>query len=91
MMMHQTMLPSKILGWWCRAVKWLALRFLAKPRPMTTGWEGRLTQDPRCPRCSAMLAETLTAKELEVEVGDEQRKVRIAYCGRCGSAVGLLA
>ena len=53
--------------------------------------EGRLTQDPRCPRCSAMLAETLTAKELEVEVGDEQRKVRIAYCGRCGSALGLFA
>ena len=53
--------------------------------------EGRLTHDPRCPRCSAMLAETLTAKELEVEVGDEQRKVRIAYCGRCGSALGLFA
>jgi ribosomal protein S27AE len=53
--------------------------------------EGRLTQDPRCPRCSAMLAETLTAKELEVEVGDEPRKVNIAYCGRCGSALGLFA
>ena len=53
--------------------------------------EGRPTQDPRCPRCSAMLAETLFVKELEVEVGDEQRKVRIAYCGRCGSAVGLFA
>jgi DNA-binding CsgD family transcriptional regulator/ribosomal protein S27AE len=53
--------------------------------------EGRLTQDPTCPRCSAMLEETLTARELEVGVGDEPRKVRIAYCGRCGSAVGLFA
>ena len=53
--------------------------------------EGRQTQDPRCPRCSAMLEETLTVKELEVEIGDEQRKLRIAYCGRCGSAVGLFA
>ena len=53
--------------------------------------EGRLTQDPMCPRCSTKLAETLTVKELEVEVGDEQRKVRIAYCGRCGSALGLFA
>jgi uncharacterized protein with PIN domain len=44
---------------------------------------------PRCPRCSTKLAETLTVKELEVEVGDEQRKVRIAYCGLCGSALGL--
>jgi NMD protein affecting ribosome stability and mRNA decay len=53
--------------------------------------EGRLTQDPRCPRCSAMLEETLRVKELEVGVGDKPRKVRIAYCGRCGSAVGLFA
>jgi ATP-dependent Clp protease ATP-binding subunit ClpC len=53
--------------------------------------EGRLTQDPRCPRCSTKLAETLTVKELEVEVGDEQRKVRIAYCGLCGAALGLFA
>jgi ATP-dependent Clp protease ATP-binding subunit ClpA/DNA-binding CsgD family transcriptional regulator len=53
--------------------------------------EGRLTQDPRCPRCSTKLAETLTVKELEVEVGDEQKKVRIAYCGLCGSALGLFA
>jgi D-arabinose 1-dehydrogenase-like Zn-dependent alcohol dehydrogenase len=37
------------------------------------------------------LAETLTVKELDVEVGDEQRKVRIAYCGLCGSALGLFA
>ena len=53
--------------------------------------EGRLTQDPRCPRCSTELAETLTVKELDIEVGDEQRKVRIAYCGLCGSALGLFA
>lgn len=51
----------------------------------------RLTQDPRCPRCSAMLEETLRVKELEVGVGDKPMKVRIAYCGRCGSAVGLFA
>jgi hypothetical protein len=37
------------------------------------------------------LAETLTVKELEVEVGDEQRKVRIACCDLCGSALGLFA
>ena len=53
--------------------------------------QGRLTQDPRCPRCSAMLEETLRVKELEIGVGDKPMKVRIAYCGRCGSAVGLFA
>jgi len=53
--------------------------------------EGRLTQNRMCPRCSAMLEETLTVKELEVGVDDKPRKVRIAYCGRCGSAVGLFA
>ena len=53
--------------------------------------EGRLTQDPRCPRCSAMLEETFRVKELEVGVGDKPMKVRIAYCGRCGSAFGLFA
>jgi ribosomal protein L34E len=53
--------------------------------------EERLTQDPRCPRCRAMLEETLRVKELEVGVGDKRRKVRIAYCGRCCSAVGLFA
>jgi hypothetical protein len=38
-----------------------------------------------------MLEQTLRVKELEVRVGDEPRKLRIAYCGRCGSAVGLCA
>jgi hypothetical protein len=49
------------------------------------------TQDPRCPRCSAMLEQALAVKELEVSVGEAPRRVRIAYCGRCGSAVGLFA
>ena len=53
--------------------------------------EARLTRGPRCPRCSAMLEQTLTVKELKVSVGDEPRKVTIAYCGRCGFAVGLFA
>ena len=51
----------------------------------------RGTQDPRCPRCSAILEETLRIKELGVGVGDKPMKVRIAYCGRCGSAVGVFA
>jgi hypothetical protein len=38
-----------------------------------------------------MLEQTLTVKELEVRVGDEPRMVTIAYCGRCGSAVGPFA
>jgi len=38
-----------------------------------------------------VLEQTLTVKELEVRVGDDPMKVRIAYCGRCGSAVGLFA
>ena len=33
--------------------------------------EGRRTQDPKCDRCSAMLEETLTVKELEVRFGDK--------------------
>jgi hypothetical protein len=46
--------------------------------------EAGLTRGPACPRCSAMLEQTLTVTELEVRVGDKRMKFRIAYCGRCG-------
>jgi Bacterial regulatory proteins, luxR family len=62
-----------------------AARSISSESPSRRG----LTQGPRCPRCSSLLEETFSVKELEVGDGDETRKVRIAYCGRCGSAVGL--
>jgi ATP-dependent Clp protease ATP-binding subunit ClpC len=45
---------------------------------------------PRCGSCGASLAETLTTKTLEAAVGDEGTSVRIAYCGRCGAALGTI-
>jgi hypothetical protein len=38
-----------------------------------------------------VLEETLSVKELEVGDGDQPMKVQVVYCGRCGSAIGLLA
>jgi hypothetical protein len=56
-------------------------RLEAAARSISSEAHPKGTQDPRCPRCSAVLEQTLTVKELEVGVGDEPRKVRIAYCG----------
>jgi ATP-dependent Clp protease ATP-binding subunit ClpC len=43
---------------------------------------------PTCPSCSAPLAETMTVKVLEVTIDEQTAKVKVAYCSRCGTAVG---
>ena len=52
--------------------------------------EGGLKKGPRCARCHALLAETLTVSSLETTVGDDRVEVKVAHCGRCGSALGVL-
>jgi hypothetical protein len=45
---------------------------------------------PNCPRCHAALADTLAVGEIETNENDESLTVKVAYCGRCGSAVGVV-
>jgi hypothetical protein len=43
---------------------------------------------PLCPNCFAGLDETLGVKALEPTAEDETLSVTIAYCTRCGVALG---
>jgi ATP-dependent Clp protease ATP-binding subunit ClpC len=43
---------------------------------------------PTCPNCRSLLAETLAASTLDLKVGDETTMVKMAYCNRCGTALG---
>ena len=45
---------------------------------------------PRCPRCMSRLDEVLRTRVVEAtaDAGDESRPVTVAYCGRCGAALG---
>jgi ATP-dependent Clp protease ATP-binding subunit ClpC len=43
---------------------------------------------PTCPTCRSALAETLAATTLELKDGDETTIVKMAYCNRCGTALG---
>ena len=45
---------------------------------------------PTCPTCRSALAETLAATTLELKDGDETTIVKMAYCGRCGTALGTI-
>ena len=45
---------------------------------------------PTCPSCGAALAETISLRAIEVTVDDAPAEVRIAYCGRCGGALGTV-
>ena len=45
---------------------------------------------PTCPSCGAALAETIALRAIEVTVDDAPAEVRIAYCGRCGGALGTV-
>ncbi len=44
---------------------------------------------PICPICSAPLAATLMIRTIDVREGEEIAQVRVAHCGRCGSALGI--
>jgi ATP-dependent Clp protease ATP-binding subunit ClpC len=43
---------------------------------------------PTCPNCRSSLAETLAAKTLELKVEGGASMVKMAYCNRCGTALG---
>jgi ATP-dependent Clp protease ATP-binding subunit ClpC len=45
---------------------------------------------PTCPNCFGALDETLAVRVLETTAEGEPLSVRIAYCSRCGVAVGAL-
>ena len=52
--------------------------------------EGAPAKGPRCGRCHALLAEALTVSPVEAAAGDETAEMKVAHCGRCGSAIGLV-
>jgi hypothetical protein len=43
-----------------------------------------------CPNCFAALDETLAVKTVETTSEGEQVSVKIAYCNRCGVALGTV-
>ena len=45
---------------------------------------------PTCPNCFAALDETLSVRMLEATAGGEAFTVKIAYCTRCGVALGAV-
>ena len=45
---------------------------------------------PTCPNCFGSLDETLAVKVLETTADDEPFSVKIAYCRRCGVALGAV-
>ena len=52
--------------------------------------EGLGDDAPTCPNCFASLDETLAVKILETTADDEPFSVKIAYCTRCGVALGAV-
>jgi hypothetical protein len=51
---------------------------------------GGLEEEPGCVRCSAPLTEHLAVRVIDVEMDGEPARVRIAYCSRCGAALGVV-
>jgi len=45
---------------------------------------------PTCPNCFGALDETLAVRALETTVEDEPLSVKVAYCSRCGVALGIV-
>ena len=60
-----------------------------------TGEMGRVSERPAdaptCPNCFAALDETLAIKTVETAAKGETMFVRIAYCNRCGVALGTVS
>jgi len=46
---------------------------------------------PRCSRCGAALRETMEIKVVQATMADEPTGVKIAFCTRCGTALGTVA
>jgi ATP-dependent Clp protease ATP-binding subunit ClpC len=60
------------------------------PREPTSESEWEAEDAPRCPRCSAALSDTMAVRSVTVTVDDEPAEVKIAYCSRCGAALGTV-
>jgi ATP-dependent Clp protease ATP-binding subunit ClpA len=45
---------------------------------------------PTCASCSAPLAETMAVKVLDLTVDEQPAQVKVAYCSRCGTALGAI-
>src|SRR5688572_4049009 len=45
---------------------------------------------PTCSTCSAPLAETMAVKVFELIVDEQPAQAKVAYCGRCGAALGTI-
>jgi ATP-dependent Clp protease ATP-binding subunit ClpA len=45
---------------------------------------------PTCPSCSAPLAETMAVKILDLIVDEQPAQAKVAYCSRCGTALGTI-
>jgi ATP-dependent Clp protease ATP-binding subunit ClpC len=45
---------------------------------------------PTCSSCSAPLAETMAVKVFELAVDDQPAQAKVAYCSRCGTALGTI-
>ncbi len=49
------------------------------------------TEDfPTCVACGAALSETLAVRAIEVTVDEAVAVIKVAYCGRCGGALGTV-
>jgi ATP-dependent Clp protease ATP-binding subunit ClpC len=45
---------------------------------------------PSCPTCRSSLADTLAVRTLELKNGSDTTMVKMAYCSRCGTALGTI-
>jgi ATP-dependent Clp protease ATP-binding subunit ClpC len=58
--------------------------------PVVTGDVSR-ERPPTCPNCHATLETTLATKLIQTVEDDEPTAVRVAYCSRCGVALGTVS
>jgi hypothetical protein len=62
-----------------------------RPVEPTPESEWKPEDAPRCSRCGATLRETMSIKVVEATTADEPTGVKIAFCTRCGTALGTVA
>jgi ATP-dependent Clp protease ATP-binding subunit ClpC len=60
------------------------------PEVVPTGTPVSPEDFPTCSSCSAPLAETMAVKVFELSVDDQPAQAKVAYCGRCGTALGTI-
>jgi ATP-dependent Clp protease ATP-binding subunit ClpA len=60
------------------------------PEVVATGSPASPEDFPLCASCSAPLAETLAVKVFDLTVDDQPAQAKVAYCSRCGTALGTI-